>query len=444
MDQEEKRIIDAVKIKQFLMNFKSKSTRKSYRSHLKKFFKTIKADPDTYFDGDRDYGLDVKKFAQSINGSPPLSQKTTLACIRTFLSEYDVELKSKIWRGINNRIKGRAPVTDNVKPTNSQLKQILQHADVKSKALFLMISSSGMRISETLHLTFNDINIEKRNITVPGAFTKNGNTCHTYFTEETRDALLEWLKERETYLKHSFYKSKYVRNMFAKRGIIVERKDEDSDWIIKKDGVVMSNDDIIKEESRIFPFSASNTSKVWGALLEKTGSPLNEKVHDPRLSHPRYKYHIHTLRKFFTGSLSNDGVPEAFIDKFVNHTEQYHGAYKSKTLEELKDMYEKHCGCLAVFSDLDKVHKQITPKLQEQDIAISSLTRENVRLHRELETDKFHIDNLHNELKTDKFQIDKLQESVKEIQKILLLRTGDRTEDEIKKLKHHGLLKNDE
>jgi integrase len=430
MDQEEKQIVDAIKIKQFLMNFKSKSTRTSYRSHIKKFFETIKADPDTYFDSKRDYESDVKKFAQSINGSPPLSQKTTLACVRTFLSEYDIELKSKIWRAINNRIKGRAPVTDNVKPTNSQLKQILQHADAKSKALFLVMSNSGMRISEALHLTFNDVDVEKRNITIPGAFTKNGNTCHTYFTEEAKDAMLEWLKERETYLKYSFYKSKYVRAMFAKRGIIIDRKDENSDWTIMKNGVEISNNDLIKEENRIFPFSRGIAEKVWNNLLEKTGSPLNEKVHDPRLSHPRYKYHIHTLRKFFTGSLSNDGVPEAFIDKYVNHTEQYHGAYKSKTLEELKDMYEKHCGCLAVFSDLDKVHKQIKPKLQEQDIAISSLTRENERLHKEIEMDKF--------------QIDKLQESVKEIQKILLLRTGDRTEEEIKNLKHHGLLKDDD
>ena len=375
MNQEEKRIVDVIKIKQFLMNFNSKSTKNSYRSHLKKFFKTIKADPETYFDGDRDYASDVKKFAQSISGGPPLSQKTTLTCIRTFLSEYDVELKSKIWRGINNRIKGRTPVTDNVKPINSQLKQILQHADVKSKALFLMMSSSGMRISEALHITFNHINIEKRNITIPGAFTKNGNTCHTYFTEETKDALLEWLKIRETYLKHSFHKSKYVRNMFAKRGVTIDRKD--GDWTIKKNGVVMSSDDIIQKENRIFPFSASNTSKVWGALLEKTGIPLNEKVHDPRLSHPRYKYHIHSLRKFFTGSLSNDGVPEAFIDKYVNHTEQYHGAYKSKTPNELKEMYEKHCSCLAVFSDLDKFDKLYKPKIAEQDTAISSLIHTN-------------------------------------------------------------------
>ncbi len=148
-----------------------------------------------------------------------------------------------------------------------------------------MMSSSGMRISEALHLTFNDINIEKRNITIPSAFTKNGNTHHTYFTEEAKDTLLEWLKGRETYLKYSFYKSKYIRTMPAKRGTIIDGKDEDSDWIITKNGVEISNNDLIKEENRIFPhvtracqgvvFKDVDTVK---SLIEKTKTKTGLKV----------------------------------------------------------------------------------------------------------------------------------------------------------------------
>ena len=83
-------------IENFLLNFESDSTRRSYRCHITNYFNTLDVDnPETYFDNGRDYEHDVKKFAQSLQKKPPLSQKTLIACIRTFLSENDVDLKSK-------------------------------------------------------------------------------------------------------------------------------------------------------------------------------------------------------------------------------------------------------------------------------------------------------------------------------------------------------------
>jgi len=363
-------------IESFLLNFESDSTRRSYRCHIKNYFNTIGVDePETYFNNGRNYEVDVKKFAQSLQAKPPLSQKTMIACIRTFLSENNVDLKNKTWRNINHRIKGRRPVTDNVRPTNTQLKQILQHSDIKSKALFLTISSSGMRIGETLKLTLDDIDIENRTITIPGKHTKTGEKCITFFTKEAKDALLEWLKIRKTFLKRSLYKSKYVRKMFEKQGIIINRNKGEDKWHITKDGKPITNRALIKEDKRIFPFSEVNATGMWNLLLEKSG--CNEKETDKRLKYPRYKFHIHTLRKYFISNMENVGVPESYINKYVNHVERYNGAYTPVTIQELRKKYDEHCNCLTVFSETYKVHKEIKSKIIEQDTAISSLTCKN-------------------------------------------------------------------
>lgn len=380
---------DAKVIENFLLNFNSDSTKRSYRCHIRKYFEVIGVNnPDTYFNNGRNYETDVKTFAQTLQKKPPLSQKTIMACIKAFLSDNEVDLKTKVWKNINNRIRGSGPVTDNVRPTNEQLKQILQHADIKSKALFLTISSSGMRVGESLQLTFDDIDIENRTITIPGEFTKNGNKCITYFTEEAKDAIMEWLKVRDEYLKNSYYKSKYVRDRFAKQGIIIEKDEKLSTynipvWKITKDGKEIDSNELIKDENRVFPFSAGSViQNMWNHLLEKSG--LNEKETDRRLKYPRYKYHIHTLRKFFTTNMTNDAVPETFVDKYVNHKERYNGAYTPATLEELKQMYDNHCNCLTVFSETYKVQKEIKPKLDAQDTAITELVKKNRELEEQI------------------------------------------------------------
>ena len=46
-------------------------------------------------------------------------------------------------------------------------------------------------------------------------------------------------------------------------------------------------------DKRIFPFSYHNAREMWITMIKKTGLNQRDKTTD------RYKYHIHTLRKFF-------------------------------------------------------------------------------------------------------------------------------------------------
>nr|NIM44154.1 tyrosine-type recombinase/integrase [Nitrososphaeria archaeon]NIN53610.1 tyrosine-type recombinase/integrase [Nitrososphaeria archaeon]NIQ34131.1 tyrosine-type recombinase/integrase [Nitrososphaeria archaeon] len=84
--------------------------------------------------------------------------------------------------------------------------------DVKGKALFLILLSSGMRIGECLKLKLDDVDldreysVENEVITVPtieiqGEYTKTGNPRVTFISNETKEIINEWFKIREKYIK---------------------------------------------------------------------------------------------------------------------------------------------------------------------------------------------------------------------------------------------------
>ena len=91
------------KIDDFLKKFTSPSTKKGYKSHLNKYFKFLGENPDTYFEKGRDYQQDILRFSQYLRDRPPCSQQIIMSTVKLFLSEYDVELKDRVWRNIRKR-----------------------------------------------------------------------------------------------------------------------------------------------------------------------------------------------------------------------------------------------------------------------------------------------------------------------------------------------------
>ena len=100
-------IKDSVLIKRFIRRkTTAKSTIRSYRYALKKYFKTLGiSDIDNYFEMNRDYTEDVWKFAMSIQEAKlaPKTQKLMLTAVKGFLERNDVELKSREWDDILQR-----------------------------------------------------------------------------------------------------------------------------------------------------------------------------------------------------------------------------------------------------------------------------------------------------------------------------------------------------
>ena len=153
---------------------------------------------------------------------------------------------------------------------------ILQHLDVKGRALILTLASSGMRINEALSVTLDDIDLKSTPavVTVRGETSKTGDTRITFISAEATQAINEWMKVRTDYIKTS-----------AKRN----------------NGLVKSGRGNLKtgeDDGRLFPFTDQNASVLWENALIKAELLSRDKTTN------RKQLHYHQFRKYFISQLS--------------------------------------------------------------------------------------------------------------------------------------------
>jgi len=332
-------------IEQFLSNFNSPSTIKAYRSHLKKFFGTIKADPSKYFKGKRDYEKDILTFWNIIKDKPPMTRNSAISVVKNYLEENDVKLPKNMIKKLKKRAKGDKPLTLDQVPTPKELRKILQHGETKARALFLMASSSGMRISEILQLQPGDIELNKSpvQINIPGEYTKTGNSRITFISDEAKRSLEAWLRERDAWLKSA-----------------VDRLNDRTD----KNQQIYWKD---PNDTRIFPFTYPVASAMWNRVLRKAGM---EKIY---LKTNRRTMHIHCLRKFFRVYIAPKATSD-IAELLMGHSDALGNVYRNHyTTEKLGELYKKAMSDIAIFettsderiNDLDKALQEKDEQIQE-------------------------------------------------------------------------------
>lgn len=212
------------------------SSKISYRSSLNNFFAYLKVDPQTYLSNGRDYNQNLRDYAYNVmKDRPPKTQQAQLACIRGFFVHYDIALQPSLWNTIRkrNHIKNKA-ITEDFIPVNDDLKKVLVHTtNCKDRALFMFCATTGMRIDEVLSIEFTDINLETRHVHIRASISKTNTKRDTFFTEEAKTILLEWLKERPKFLANSFKKSPYVRKHYESLGYTFQKRNDV--WIACKE-----------------------------------------------------------------------------------------------------------------------------------------------------------------------------------------------------------------
>lgn len=334
------------KIEEFLLNFSSYSTIKTYRCHLNHYFNVLNVDPDTYFDTNRNYEQDVKIFWQSIIHRPPLTRNGAISVINTFLSENNIKLPEGMIKKLKKRTKGNRALTLDKVPTDKELKEILQYGTLKDRALFLLLCSSGMRISEVLQLTPSDVDLDHdpAQISIRGETTKTGNSRITFMTVEAKETVVAWLKERDEYLRQAVMKSKNKDPRFAKNA----------------------------EDPRIFPLCVANARFMWNRLIKKAGYDERDKTTKRR------KMHIQCLRKYFRTNLPSKEVSVDVVDALMGHEGYLTEAYRRYTPEQLASMYKKGMHNLIVMetqSDLSGIHEEM-----------NAVKKENIQMKQEVHT----------------------------------------------------------
>ena len=355
------------KVKKFLETYDNPGTQRNFRITITRFFKAVYGEAerkqldalaDRYFRGERDYEEDIQKFMKSLNGIAPLSIKLKLSNIRTFLIENDVELPQKFWKKVRRRIKGSRALTLDRIPTNIELKKLLLHMPIQGKAVYLCLESSGMRIGELLKSNIDDLYLNENpaRIQIRGEITKSGNSRHAFFSREAKEALTEWLKVREDYLKAAVAKSHLH--------------------------------DKSVEDSRIFPFGSSTAYLIWQGALNKTRLNGRDK------STGREKIHPHTLRKFFRTRLGATGIPVDVVEALMGHEGYLTEVYRRYTLEDLRKFYLKGESALLVFTDAaevtklrqeveehaHKIQKEVDERNKTLQTLVNGLTTENLEM----------------------------------------------------------------
>ncbi len=348
------------KVKNFLSNYENEGTRKNLRAAIKLYFQSIYEEAsldnldeiaEKYFNKERDYEKDVQNFVKSLNGMAPLTVKHKVSSIKTFLLENDVEIPQKFWKKVGRRIKGsRALALDRI-PTTKEFKKLLLHMPIQGKALFFTIQSSGMRIGEALGSTIDDLylNEEPARVQIRGEITKSGNSRHAFISREAKEALEEWLKVREDYIKSAVGKSH------------IYQKSLRIEYIDEKTGETKT-----KFDSRIFPFDPTTAYSVWKKALHKSGLNGKDK------STGKEKIHPHTLRKFFRTRLGAAGIPVNVVEALMGHEGYLTEVYRRYTLDDLRKFYLKGESALSVFTETQEVTK-LRKEIKEENEQLKSL-----------------------------------------------------------------------
>ena len=354
-------------LNEFLDFYPSKNTKRVYKSGIFKFLEVIygisrkgqrlseteriklEELADQYFSEERDYSKDLLNFAVSLNNSPPKSAKTYFASVKEFLFHNDIELSYRDLKSIKRKLpKGNAR-TEELDLDIATITQIIEHTNVKGKALILLLGSSGMRIGEALQIELDDINMETTPfyIHIRGYYTKNGMQRDTFISKEAKTTLDEWLKVRESYL--------------------ISAQNRNKGFIKNGKGNKKSLDD-----NRVFPFSYSVVEQLWKNALTKSENLSYDK------NTGRKQLRIHQLRKFFRSQLAL-GCPVEIVEALLGHEGYLTSEYRRYTKAQMGEHYLKHEHLLNITmpQDIKKMQSEFKNELNNNRKLLEDLFIEN-------------------------------------------------------------------
>jgi integrase len=312
---------------------------------------------DKYLKEKRNYSEDMAGFVVSLQARPPLSARQTFTFAKEFFNYYNVELPAKDLKFIRHKLpKGSARTIEKDMDIET-IRTILQHLDVKGRALILVLASSGMRINEALSVTLDDIDLKVKPacITIRGETSKTGDNRISFISAEATQAVNEWMKVRADYIRTSANRN---------NGLIKSGR-----------GTQKSLDD----DGRLFPFSDQNASALWDNALTNAELLSRDKTTN------RKQLHYHQLRKFFISQLSLI-ISKEIAEMLAGHTGYMTGSYRRYTKKQLIEEYLKgeHLLTIQAPKELQEIESEFRAKIQTHSEIIENVVRENIKLKEQI------------------------------------------------------------
>lgn len=311
-------------ITDFIARCESENTAKSYRNGVIKFLDFMygieesrkdptqgyghNRPPDMEFydklalqyldEPDRDYAEDLQDFIAGFKTTPGTTRAAWKTGVLQWFGANKIYLHSQETRQIKAP---RQPQTQDVIPTRDELRAIMDHADLQTRTLILMLSSSGMRVGEALQLRWGDIEAETGMVRIRGETTKTKTPRITFISKEAMDILAQWKGYHTTYIE----RKRIRRDEFKDKG----------------------------DAETVFPLSYAAARDKFTLAKEKAG--LAEQCS----STGRHRIHIHGLRKYFRTRLPQGGASVDVTEELMGHRGYLAGSYLRLTIEEVEQEY---------------------------------------------------------------------------------------------------------
>jgi len=337
-------------------------TRKNYRVSIQNYFKLLNENMETYFNN----GNPLEKYEDDLlrvymvleeNKKPLVSRRALFSATKQFMIYNDKKLKDlEFWDTLRMRMKGAEPATQDLVLNPGDVKEILSHGNTCTRAMFLMLESSGRRIGEVLALTLKDIDTTKTPATVRISkglvgkeirSTKTKATTICFISNEARDAYQAWMKERDQYLRQAVKKSRFYKKN--------------------------------PDDPRIFPMSYDNALFMWKKMIEKGGVDSKFIGRDEKTKHAIC--HPHILRRVFRSYLGDAD----FAEFLMGHGTPLTKAYRQMTSEDKAERYLTLMPNISIFEspvDLSGINES----LKEKDDEIAKMKADIEKMHNEILT----------------------------------------------------------
>lgn len=330
-----------------------------------------------------EYFKDVKKFADWLKCKPPKTANAKLSVIKEFFLTNGIEFTRQQQKEIRRGMPKGGALTIEAELDVDTFKSILEHCDITGKTLFLVLKGSGMRIDECLQIKLDELDIQSipTRTTLRAEYTKTKKQRLVLFDQEATNAIKEWLKVRDNYLKAAVNKNIGLVKAGRAKGKNIDDK-------------------------RLFPFSTSVAMQMWNTAVKNAGLGEKDEVTG------RNKLHIHQTRKFFLSQLKIS-CPIEIAEGLAGHSGGYlEEAYRRHPQKQVMEYFLKHQKLLYLYlpkEDIEKLEAELNikhEKLETEFEAKNSVTQDMVK--------KFAVDSYNLEKKFVK-ELSEKQEQIKNL-----------------------------
>jgi integrase len=249
-----------------------------------------------------------------------------LTSVKTFYRSFEIELPQFNKTSSRDETKSFEKI-----PTKEDIKKALNYANLKYKAIILLMSSSGMGAAEIINLTYGNFLEAIEDYFKPSKdelfdiplisekLRKNGNIIPTW--------RIKRYKTRMPYITFSTPESMEALLLYMNQRLENYPINSLDDWIFLSEGVKM-------------------TSHTLSTYFRR----LNKDAGFPKLEHSVF-FHSHALRKFFGTTLYGKGVQRLNYDFMMGHRiDKLAEAYTKPNVELLKREYVRCLDDLSIES----------------------------------------------------------------------------------------------